>query len=73
MHSNTSPGRRLNALHPDTAKTLAHLEALCESGFWGTVRVKFESGRATHIIQEESLVPANLSEFPRSQNANRKQ
>jgi hypothetical protein len=73
MNSNTLPGRRLNTLHPDTSKALAHLEALCQSGFWGAFRVKLENGRATHIIQEESLVPANLSEFPRSQNDNRKQ
>jgi hypothetical protein len=50
----------------DTAKVIAHITSLAQAGFWGAVKVKFEAGRAVHIIQEESFVPAALSEEPSS-------
>jgi hypothetical protein len=71
MQHNSLPGKRIYTLPTDTLKTLAHLEALCQSGFWGAVKVKFENGRATHILQEESFLPVNLTEVPNNPNASR--
>jgi hypothetical protein len=71
MQHNPLPGKRVNTLPTDTLKALAHLEALCQSGFWGAVKVKFENGRATHIVQEESFLPVNLTESPNYPNVSR--
>jgi hypothetical protein len=73
MQNYTASDKRLNSLPTDTLKALAHLEALCQSGFWGAVKVKIENGRATHILQEESFLPVNLTEKPNNTNAFRNQ
>jgi hypothetical protein len=44
---------------------LAYLESLSQGGFWGAVRIKYEAGRAVHILREESLIPERMTESPR--------
>jgi hypothetical protein len=56
------------APHPDTVKALGHVERLAEKGYWGSVTVKLQAGRATQIVIEESMIPSQL-EDPKKTNA----
>jgi hypothetical protein len=51
-------------------ETFFYLKKLAESRFWGSVTLKFEAGRITHIRREENLKPIELSEVPRSEYGN---
>ena len=52
-------------LHSDTEIALAFVRNLAASGFYGTVSLKLEGGRVTHIRQEENFKPSELSGVPR--------
>jgi hypothetical protein len=50
---------------PETRTTIAYIEKLAQTDFYGAVRIKFESGRPVHILREESLIPERMTEYPR--------
>jgi hypothetical protein len=52
-------------LHSDTEVALAFVKSLAAAGFYGTVSLKLERGRITHIRQEENFKPSELSGVPR--------
>jgi hypothetical protein len=53
-------------VNPETKTTIAYLEQLAQTDFWGAIRIKFESGRAVHILREESLIPGRMTGNPRN-------
>lgn len=57
-----------SAPHPDTVKALGHVERLAEQGYWGSITVKLQAGRATQLVIEESMIPSQL-EYPKKTNA----
>jgi hypothetical protein len=54
--------QQTSACHPDMVKALVYLQRLAEQGFWGSIRVKLQAGRATQILIEESVIPSELAE-----------
>ena len=46
------------------------LQSLCTRRFYGSITLKFESGKLTHIKKEETLKPSELSGQPRSHDRN---
>ena len=56
------------ASHPDTLKALGHLKRVAEQGFWGSITVKLQAGRATQLVIEESVIPSQLDD-PKQTNA----
>jgi hypothetical protein len=55
---------------PTNEGVLAWLHNLAEGGFWGSLTLKFEAGRVTHIRKEENIKPEELSGTPRSTDEN---
>lgn len=41
-------------------KTTEFIESLKQKGFWGSVTLKFEAGKITHLKQEKNLKPHDL-------------
>jgi hypothetical protein len=46
---------------PRNAGTFDYLRRLGESGFWGSITLKFENGLVVHLKKEENLKPSELS------------
>jgi hypothetical protein len=51
---------------PNNRNALALIQSLGDRSFWGSLTLKFENGRITHIRQEINFKPSELSGLPRS-------
>ena len=54
-------------IDPNSLAT-AYIRRLSDEGFWGSLTLKFESGKVVHLKKEENLKPEELSERPRLSN-----
>jgi hypothetical protein len=64
MHKEQQHG----GLENPNSTVLKYLGSLYLRDFWGAIRIKFEAGKAVHILQEESFIPERMTEKPRNTN-----
>lgn len=50
----------MQSAKPQPDHVTDYIESLKQKGFWGSITLKFEAGKITHLKQEKNLKPNDL-------------